>query len=369
MPNHINIPNGEAVNPTFSKQEMQSRVDKLRTLMSALNIDSCLMTSIHNINYYSDFLYCSFGRIYGLVINHDTQTTVTANIDGGQPYRRTFGENLVYTDWQNDNFYKAAASLINGKQRVGIEFDQVPLEMLEKFKLTMPACEFVDISAGAMKLRMIKSAEEIAHITKMTAIADIGGAACVEAIGVGVPEHEVALHSTQTMVREIAKVFPDGELLDSWTWFQSGMNTDGAHNPVTTKKIESGDILSLNCFPMVAGYYVALERTLFAESASDEHLRMWEVNCKVHDEGKKLIVPGARCCDIAYALNEIYAEHDLLQYRTFGYGHSFGVLCHYYGREAGLELREEVETVLEKDMVVSMEPMIMLPEGMPGAGG
>ena len=96
MPNYINIPNGEAVNPTFSKQEMQSRVDKLRTLMSALNIDSCLMTSIHNINYYSDFLYCSFGRKYGLVINHDTQTTVTANIDGGQPYRRTFGENEGY---------------------------------------------------------------------------------------------------------------------------------------------------------------------------------------------------------------------------------------------------------------------------------
>ena len=372
MPSYINIPNGKPVNPTFSKQEMQSRVDKLHTLMSALNIDSCLMTSIHNINYYSDFLYCSFGRKYGLVINHDTKTTVTANIDGGQPYRRSIasgGENLVYTDWQNDNFYKATASLIKGKQRVGIEFDQVALEMLAKLKSAMPDCEFVDISAGAMKLRMIKSDEEIAHITEMTAIADIGGAACVEAIGVGVPEHEVALHSTQTMVREIAKVFPDGELLDTWTWFQSGMNTDGAHNPVTSKKIESGDILSLNCFPMVAGYYVALERTLFCESATDAELHLWEVNCKVHDEGKKLIVPGARCCDIAYELNEIYKEHDLLQYRTFGYGHSFGVLSHYYGREAGLELREEVETVLEPNMVVSMEPMIMLPEGMPGAGG
>jgi creatinase len=120
---------------------------------------------------------------------------------------------------------------------------------------------------------------------------------------------------------------------------------------------------------MVAGYYVALERTLFAETVSDEHLRLWEVNCKVHDEGKRLIKPGARCCDIANTLNEIYAEHNLLQYRTFGYGHSFGVLCHYYGREAGLELREDVDTVLEPGMVVSMEPMLMLPEGNPGAGG
>ena len=59
----------------------------------------------------------------------------------------------------------------------------------------------------------------------------------------------------------------------------------------------------------------------------------------------------------------------VLKYRTFGYGHSFGVLSHYYGREAGLELREDIETVLEPGMVVSIEPMIMLPQGHPGAGG
>ena len=53
----------------------------------------------------------------------------------------------------------------------------------------------------------------------------------------------------------------------------------------------------------------------------------------------------------------------------FGYGHSFGTLSHYYGREAGLEFREDVDTVLEPGMVVSIEPMIMLPEGMAGAGG
>ena len=33
--------------------------------------------------------------------------------------------------------------------------------------------------------------------------------------------------------------------------------------------------------------------------------------------------------------------------RSFGYGHSFGVLCHYYGREAGLELREDIDTVIQ----------------------
>ena len=369
LPSLINIPNGDHVAGTFSAQEMQRRLQNLRGLMVESSIDTALLTSYHNINYYGDFLYCSFGRSYGLVINEKSQTSISANIDGGQPARRTVGDNLVYTDWQQDNYYKAVASLIRGNQKVGIEFDQVSLQMLEKLKTALPGCKFVDIGVGAMKLRMIKSFEEIEHISKMAKIADLGGEACVEAIAVGTAEHEVALHSTRAMVREIARVFPEAELLDTWTWFQSGINTDGAHNPVTTRKIERGDILSLNCFPMVAGYYVALERTLFAETVSEEHLRLWEVNCKVHDEGKRLIKPGARCCDIANALNEIYAEHNLLQYRTFGYGHSFGVLCHYYGREAGLELREDVNTVLEPGMIVSMEPMLMLPEGNPGAGG
>jgi len=133
--------------------------------------------------------------------------------------------------------------------------------------------------------------------------------------------------------------------------------------------VQKGDILSLNTFPMISGYYTALERTLFCDHASDEHLRLWQINCQVHERGQELIRPGVRCCDIAHELNKIYAEHDLLKYRSFGYGHSFGTLSHYYGREAGLELREDVETVLEPNMVVSMEPMITIPEGMPGAGG
>lgn len=89
----------------------------------------------------------------------------------------------------------------------------------------------------------------------------------------------------------------------------------------------------------------------------------------MHKRGIELIKPGAVCKDIAAELNEIYFEHGLFENRTFGYGHSFGVLSHYYGREAGLELREDIDTVIEPGMVISMEPMITIPEGQPGAGG
>jgi len=368
-PEVIHIPNGDPVTPMFSAEEMGRRLSRLRAVMEELRVDATLFTSIHNINYFADYLYCSFGRKYGLVVTADGQTSISANIDGGQPYRRTFGENVVYTDWQRDNYFRAAAGLLDGVRRLGVEFDHLTLEGRAKLEAELAGVELVDISPGTMALRMVKSAEEIAVIRNGARIADIGGAACVEAIGDGVPEYEVALHATQAMVREIARTYPHAELMDTWTWFQSGINTDGAHNPVTTRRIGRGDILSLNCFPMIQGYYTALERTLFFGSCDERSLELWAVNCAVHRRGLELIRPGARCGDIAAELNEIYAEHDLLQYRTFGYGHSFGVLCHYYGREAGLELREDIDTVLEPDMVVSMEPMIMLPEGEPGAGG
>jgi len=365
----ISIQNGRKQAPIFSAAEMENRLDKLRTQMAAEDIDAVFFTSIHNINYYNHFVYCSFGRPYGLVVTHNKLKSITANIDGGQPWRRGFGENVIFTDWEKDNYFKAVQQEVPNSGRVGIEYDHVNLENLKKLQDALSDAELVDISKMTMRQRMVKSAEEIELIRNGAQVADIGGAACVEAIGEGVPEYEVALHSTQAMVREISRRYPESDIMDSWTWFQSGINTDGAHNPVSTRKIQKGDILSLNCFPMIGGYYTALERTLFFDHVSERHLEIWDANVEVHRRGLELIRPGARCCDIAEELNEIFSKHDLLQYRTFGYGHSFGSLCHYYGREAGLELREDIETVLEPNMVVSIEPMVMLPETLPGAGG
>ena len=84
------------------------------------------------------------------------------------------------------------------------------------------------------------------------------------------------------MEREIVKSYPDAEYMDTWVWFQSGINTDGAHNPKTNRKLVKGDILSLNTFPMISGYYTALERTLFLDHADDASLKAWEANVKVH---------------------------------------------------------------------------------------
>ena len=371
-PDFFTLKNGEKAKLPFSNEEYYQRLNKLRSIMDKDNLDMIILTSMHNIAYYSGFIYCSFGRPYGCIITEKKIVTISANIDASQPWRRSHCENIIYTDWKKDNFLKAITSIIDENKipkNIGIENDHITLEMNEKIQSIFSASALTDISKKLMNLRMIKSKEEIEIIKNGARIADIGGEEIVKNIKEGATELEIAITGRDKMEKEIAKTYPDAEYMDTWVWFQSGINTDGAHNPKTNRKLVNGDILSLNTFPMISGYYTALERTLFLDNVNDESLKAWEANVKVHKRGLELIKPGVKCSDICNELNELFAELGYLQYRTFGYGHSFGVLSHFYGREAGLELREDIDTVLEENMVISMEPMILIPEGNPGAGG
>ena len=368
-PEFFELHNGSKSPLPFSAAEYERRLTALRQLMSDKGLRAVLLTSMHNVAYYSGFLYCSFGRPYACIVTETGCTTISANIDLGQPWRRSYGDNLIFTDWNRDNYWRAVSHVLPETDLVRIEGDHLTLATRQKMESLNRHHQVEDISNDIMTLRMIKSAEEIALIKGGARIADIGGAAVRDAIQTGAREIDVAMAGRDAMELTIARDYPDSEIQDTWVWFQSGINTDGAHNPVTTRQLESGDILSLNTFPMISGYYTALERTLFLEEVDPASLKIWQANVEAHELGLSLIKPGARCSDICAEINAHFAALDLLQYRTFGYGHSFGVLSHYYGREAGLELREDIDTVLEPNMVVSMEPMLTIPEGRPGAGG
>ena len=81
MENLKTIINGEPATAMFSAAEMTRRLDGLRAYMAEAGIDAALLTSYHNVNYFSGFLYCSFGRPYGLVVTPNDATTVSANVD------------------------------------------------------------------------------------------------------------------------------------------------------------------------------------------------------------------------------------------------------------------------------------------------
>jgi creatinase len=361
--------NGQKAPLPFAPSEYAARLAGLRATMADLGVDACVMTSMHNVAYYSGFLYCSFGRPYACVVTPTECVTISAGIDAGQPWRRSVGDNITYTDWARDNYWRAVRSVTGEGRVIGYEADHLTLLQSAKLDSFLAPSARVDIAPATMQQRMRKSEAEITLIRAGANVADVGGYAIRDAVRLGAREIDIAMAGRDAMEAEIAKRFPDAEYRDTWVWFQSGINTDGAHNPVTSRALERGDILSLNTFPMISGYYTALERTLFVAEVDAASLAIWEANVATHEYGMSLLKPGVSCAEVTHKVNDFLAARDLLQYRTFGYGHSFGVLSHYYGREAGLELREDIDTVLEPGMVISMEPMLTLPEGAPGAGG
>ncbi|WP_136440156.1 aminopeptidase P family protein [Pacificoceanicola onchidii] len=367
-PDFYRFHQGDRVLP-FASEEYDARLAGLRARMEEAGVEACVFTSMHNIAYYSGFLYCSFGRPYGLVVTETESVTISAGIDAAQPWRRCHGDNITYTDWKRNNYWRAILSVTGEGRVIGYEGDHLTLAQRDLLEDFLKPSATLDIAPATMVQRMHKSPAELALIRHGANVADVGGFAIKDAIREGAREIDVAMAGRDAMELEIAKRFPDAEYRDTWVWFQSGINTDGAHNPVTARQLQRGDILSLNTFPMISGYYTALERTMFVGEVDDASLKIWEANVAAHEYGMSLLKPGAKCSEVTEQINAFFAERDLLQYRTFGYGHSFGVLSHYYGREAGLELREDIDTMLEPGMVISMEPMLTIPEGSPGAGG
>ena len=367
-PQQYRFHQGEKTLP-FSSDEYDARLSNLRNIMSNRGLDACIFTSMHNIAYYSGFLYCSFGRPYGLIVTANNSITISAGIDAAQPWRRCHGDNITYTDWNRNNFFRSILSVTGKNIILGIEGDQLSIEQKSLLDEFLEPRASLDISADTMLQRMNKSDAELDLIRQGAAVADIGGYAIKDAVKSGARELDVAMAGRDSMELEIARRFPDSEYRDTWVWFQSGINTDGAHNPVTSRKLKLGDILSLNTFPMISGYYTALERTMFLGEVDKVSLDIWKANIAAHEYGISLLKPNISCAEVTQKINKFFEDQGLLQYRTFGYGHSFGVLSHYYGREASLELREDIDTILKPGMVISMEPMLTIPNSQPGAGG
>ena len=134
-PDFFELKNGSKAKLPFTDQEYQVRLNKIRQTMSKKKIDMVILTSMHNIAYYTGFIYCSFGRPYGCVITENKIVTISANIDASQPWRRSNCENIIYTDWKKDNFLRAIVSIIgrdDPPKNIGIETDHITPDMRDK---------------------------------------------------------------------------------------------------------------------------------------------------------------------------------------------------------------------------------------------
>ena len=359
----------------FSSSEMSRRLKNIRKSMSDNGVDAIVINSVHNTLYYSGFWMVPWGRYQGVVIPLKGDPAVIApRIEFDRPHRMSIYDDVrIYWDTQSSvegivDIIKNVLSdrgIENGV--IGFEETFASYEFHQKLNLGLSNFTFKPFAYLLMEMQKIKSPEELDVMRHGGQICDIGAQACVDAIKEGVSEVSLQHIMVQSMENEISKRFPNEECDGTFAWFQSGpINTTVAHALNTNRKIQKGDVLSLNCFPIIVGYYHLLERTLVFGPMSDEVKKYFEIEVEVHHSGISALKPGIRLGDIDEEfINPIYRKHGLLDSRTFGTGHSFGIMSYWYGRDEIGEIRPYNNTILEPGMVLSIEPMISI-EGVGG---
>ena len=363
----------------FSDQEMNRRLANLRRAMDEQSVEAVLITSVHNTLYYSNFWMIPWGREQGLVIPRDGEPAVIApRIEYDRPAKMVgdgsgFRDIRIYADNASaiDGWVGLARQVLRDRGitsgRIGIEEDNVSITLHKALCAALPDLEFAEMGYAMMCEQMLKSDEEITLIRDGAEICDLGAQAFIDTVRDGVTEVQVARASVTAMEEEICRRFPGHECDGTFCWAQSGPeNTKVAHGLNTDRQIHSGDLLSLNVFPMILGYYHLLERSLVFGPISAEVQKYFEIQVEVHHAGIAALKPGVRLGDIDDAIiNPIYEQHGLLENRTFGTGHSFGIMGYWYGRDELGEIRPYNDYVLQPNMVMSMEPMI----SVDGIGG
>ena len=198
------------------------------------------------------------------------------------------------------------------------------------------------------KQRMIKDEEEIEKITKACEITDQCFTHLKEFIKAGQTEKEIAL--------EIEKYFKmngaDGLSFD--TIVASGKNSSKPHAVPTDKKLELGDVLTIDFGCQYEGYCSDMTRTVFVGYIPEEAKFIYDLVLKNEEQTLDELKEGANV-----KLLSRMVEND---FKLNGYD-----LIHSLGHGVGLEIHEypylntKNDFCLKDNMVVTNEPGIYIP--------
>lgn len=128
-----------------------------------------------------------------------------------------------------------------------------PATTVQAIEKQCPHAQIVDAEPLMIKLRRVKSAEEIRFLKRSGYMADVGVQALVQAIEPGITEHELVLAADNAMVMQGAK--PGGfQLLKSGKWKDFGPGLAQGR----MRKVEPGDLILNELTSNYKGYYTQL---------------------------------------------------------------------------------------------------------------
>lgn len=325
-----------------------SRIDKLRAQFDEFKIDALYVTHIPNIRYLSGFS----GSAAYVIISKEKNYFITDFRYNEQSKEQVKGFEILVSFSAIKETEKVFEA---GKfKNVGFESTHLTVHQLDTLKSTYPDVNFVPLHESIEKLTMIKTADELAKIKKACEITDRTFQKMLEIIKPGMSENEVSAEISYWH----KKYGAEGDSFDPIV--ASGWRGALPHGRASDKKIESGDMVTLDFGCVYDGFCSDLTRTVSVGNPSDEMKKIYgivlEAQLKAIDAAKEGI--NTKVLDSA-AREHIYKS---------GYEGKFG---HGLGHGLGIEVHElpsvsqRMDLNIPANVCFTIEPGIYV-EGLGG---
>lgn len=324
------------------------KLTKLREQMQKQELDSLLVTNPYNLRFITGF-------------------TGTAGLALITPNDAWFITDFRYTEQAGEQVkefkvVQAQKGLLDevarivqeaAVERLAFEQDYMTFATYSQYQDKLTAT-LEPVSGLIEQLRMVKAPEEIDVLKAAAKIADDAFEHICTYIKPGMTELQVS-NELEFFMREQGATSSSFDIIVA-----SGLRSALPHGVASDKKIEQGDLITLDFGALYQGYVSDITRTVAVGEPSDKLKEIYKIVLDSQVLALEKIKPG---------MTGIEADAIARDYiKSKGYGEAFG---HSTGHGIGLEVHEgpglsfRSETVLEPNMAVTVEPGIYLP----GIGG
>lgn len=267
-------------------------------------------------------------------------------------------QKFVYTDEKGpaSAFQQACAALKLKGSLLGVEGRRMRVLETHYFDEFAAGIKFELAESLIAQLRMRKDANELALMKKAIDIAERALKAALPFVKAGVSEREVAAELMVQTLRAGSGELPFQPIV------ASGENGALPHAFVTDRKIQPGDLITIDWGASAEGYFSDLTRTYAIGEVSEELRRAYEAVRLANQAGREAAAkPGAAGQAVDRAARAVIAEAGFGQYFTHRTGHGLGLEGHEEP-----DMKEGETMPLEPGMTFTVEPGVYIP-GKSGA--
>lgn len=233
-------------------------------------------------------------------------------------------------------------------ENVGFEEEYVTYAKYKEYMHVYKINNMQETEQIIEKQRMIKDDDEIENTKKACELTDKCFNYLIEYIKIGMTEKEIAL--------EIEKYFKlngaDGVSFEPIV--ASGKNSSKPHAIPTNKKIDLGDVITLDFGCKYKGYCSDMTRTIFVGYIPEEAKKVYDLVLKNQKQTLKELKEGAKIKLISKMVENDFSLN--------GYN-----LIHALGHGVGLDIHEKPvisnknDNLLKSKMILTNEPGIYIP--------